>query len=150
MVSINAEYKITTFIRQGQAKIKTCYITEAMYPGDVMNVQDFTEFDMGDTDLGVFLNDMALSKNMGSECTISQRGYYVPMNDAAGCEVRMTADATGTIAAGAYVKVTTGGRITTWTYANSAVGTDTLRDVIGRTSESIVASSTGWVKLGRV
>ncbi|MEX2753978.1 MAG: hypothetical protein Q6365_001200, partial [Candidatus Sigynarchaeota archaeon] len=104
MVTINAEYKITKFCRQGQGKIKTCYITEAMYPGDVLNAQDFSLYDQGDTDLGVFLNTMTLGTNMGSQATANQRGYYIPMTDAAGCEVRMTEGGHSSISGGAYVK----------------------------------------------
>ena len=152
---------MSKFIRRGQDKIKTCYLAEATLPGAVLNIQDFTEFDQGDTDLGVLLNGDFWETNAGTNVVTNQRSYFVPLYDAAGCEVIMTEVGGGTISAGAYVKVTTGGKIATWTQAeivaltNPAGGEDwvvvgTMRDVIGRASESIATSSTGWVRLGRV
>jgi len=143
-------YNRSNFIRKGNEKVKTCVISEAQYPGKVMNVQDFSEYDQGDTDLGVFLNDVQLSTAHGAQATNNGRGFFVPMNDCAGVEVNMTEAGVGTISAGAYVKVTTGGEITTWSYVDGQPGSDTFRDVIGRAAESIATDSTGWVKLGRL
>jgi hypothetical protein len=109
-----------------------------------------SEYDQGDTDLGVFIDDINLNTNAGTQVSGSQKAFYVPMNDCAGVEALMTEAGVGTISAGAYVKVTTGGEITTWSYVDGQPGTDTFRDVIGRAAESIATDSTGWVKLGRL
>jgi len=150
MVSITANYPRSRFIRQGTEKIKTCYITEAQYPGNVMNLVDMTEFDQGDTDLGIFLNDLYYNTNAASQASASQAAFYIPLNDCAGVEVLMTEANVGSITKGAHVKVTTGGEITTWTYVDGVAGSDTVRDVIGQAAEAIAQNSTGWVKLGRL
>jgi hypothetical protein len=107
-MTITANYPKTKFIRQGSEKIKTCYITEAQYPGGVMNVQDMSEYDQGDTDLGVFIDDINLNTNAGTQVSGSQKAFYVPMNDCAGVEALMTEAGVGTISAGAYVKANPG------------------------------------------
>lgn len=149
-MTITSTYPASKFIRNGMEKIKTCRTGEAMYPGHVMNVQDMTEYDGNDTDLGVFLNDQFWNTNIGSQCSSGDKGYYIPLHDCAGVEVRMTEANSGSISAGAYVRVTKGGKIVTWTWANNSEYTDSMRDVIGRAAETIAQGSTGWVKLGRL
>ncbi|MEX2758112.1 MAG: hypothetical protein Q6365_022245 [Candidatus Sigynarchaeota archaeon] len=144
------DYNIADFIRAGKSKLKTMVISEAIRPGEVLNVQDASLYDQDDTDLGVFINDIRVTTAMGSQATANQRGYYIPMTDAAGCEVRMTEGGHSSISGGAYVKVTTDGKIAAWSYVDGEPGSDTFRDVIGRASEAIAQGGTGWVKLGRV
>ena len=146
-----ADYALTDFIRKGQARVQTGVLAENTPIGTIINLQDMTQYDADDTDLGINLGPVDLNVAQAHNVDVAAGTviYYISVADAkaAAAEIKLIDSGSG-LGAGELVRVTTAGDVMDWAYSDTSVATDTMRDVIGTNLATVGENAAGWVRCG--